>query len=910
MRTHVGRNAGNAAVRVDEAVLIVLMLVVSFALSGVAHAQGEDAAVAAPEALPPAGVDEILVTADPNRVLPNAPSGSSFGFDKALVDTPRSVSIISEETIDLFGLTAVEDLVKLVPGVYTTTRFGIQGSIDVRNVSADTYFRGMKRLNLQGHARSVLAAMDTIEVVKGPPSPIYGMGKIGGYTNMVPKSGRVREGGYLTEPEGFASGITGSYDRRESSFGLGGALPFLDEREGGYYIYGLAEESGTYARQVDVGQRLVQAATSIDNMIGGFRMESGVNFQRSTTSGALINRFSQDLVDTGRYVRGIPLVNLDINGNGKIGFLEMHQGSPVRGNVSSANQPLIQRFAWPKDANGDYLPIDQFPKVAGIPQSMYDYLVANPEADPTGLLRAQGVGGPLPASGYVPAGMVLDPRTVGYDTLDLRRSDSFERDLQADLMTAFIDFVNDDDPNFTMKNQLFYDSMDQSKLSEQPGGGKQDVRLIENKFTVTRRLLNTPSWLAVNTLGSLNVRYTHATGYRYGGDFSTNRTDSMFGDGSMTPNTTFVHAFENPDLLNDGAPWTSDYRTAYTEAGIGVLFDIDLFERTNVMLGGRYDKSRAENVNYGGTFNTTTGQSSNPGAFRTADAAANGRDSGGSWSVSLSHEFPNRLRPYATVSESSLTLESSNNSMDNSVILEGHIGEARLREVGLKTSMLDDKLFFSTALYEQTRISITENDDSSVVRADVTATLTEGWEAEVKWVPLSNAFMSFYALRQKTEFDPLTGGGNFLVNARVLGFQDVLDAEGNVIFPAEAFLFGGRSFLVMPDDVPGFDRKRGNPETQLGLAGNYRFDNGVGFTFATNYFSSVYTGRLMLVELPSTQTFDAGVFFDFSRFHVKVDLLNLTDERYFRARTGDTLSDAIASAMPGRRWQATIRAEF
>jgi outer membrane receptor for ferrienterochelin and colicin len=131
-----------------------------------------------------------------------------------------------------------------------------------------------------------------------------------------------------------------------------------------------------------------------------------------------------------------------------------------------------------------------------------------------------------------------------------------------------------------------------------------------------------------------------------------------------------------------------------------------------------------------------------------------------------------------------------------------------------------------------------------------------------------------------------------------------------VVFPAEAFLYGGRSLLVMPNDVPGFETKRGNPETQIGLAGNYQFGNGIGLTFATNYFSSVYTGRLMLVELPSTQTFDAGVFWDFNRFHVKVDVLNLTDERYFRARTGDTLSDALASAMPGRRWQATIRAEF
>jgi outer membrane receptor protein involved in Fe transport len=855
-------------------------------------------------------VDEIVITGDPNRILPNSPSDSSFGFNKPLLETPRAVSIISQETIELFGLTAVEDLVKVVPGVYTTTRFGIQGGVDVRNVPADTYFRGMKRLNLQGHARSVLAAMDTIEIVKGPPSPIYGMGKIGGYTNMVPKSGRAAEGGYLDKPQGFASAITGSYDRAESSFGVGGRLPF-DERAGGYYVYGLVEESGTYAEQVDIGQRLAQAAISIDDVLGDFRLETGVNYQNSTTSGALINRFSQELVDTGRYVRGSPLVNLDANGNGRIGYLEMNAGSPVLGNLSSANQPLSQRFAWPRDANGNYLPVDQFPRIAGIPQAMYDYLVAHPEADPTGLLRAQGVGGPTPTSGMVPVGMVLDPRTVGYDTLDLTRSDSFERDLEAKFLLGYVDLVNDVNENFTLKNQLFYDSMDQYKLSEQPGGGKQDVHVMENKFTVTRRLTNVPGWLAVNTLASANVRWTKATGFRYGGDFSSNRTDAMFGDGSMTPNTTFVHPFDNPDILNDGAPWTSNYETEYHEAGLGVLFDIDLFERTNVLVGGRYDQSRAENTAFGNTFNATTGTSANPGRPRTSDTYASGRDSGGSWSLSLSRQFAENVRPYFTASESSLTLENNNNSMDSAVILEGHIGSARLREAGVKLSMLNDKLFFSTAIYEQTRISISQNDDPSVVDAEVTSTLTEGWEGEMKWVPNRNVFLSFYALRQKTEFLSVTGGGNFLVNARVLGFQDVVDANGNVIFPAEAFLYGGRSFLVLPDELaPLYDRKRGNPETQLGLTAQYRFDNGFGFTLSGNHFSSVPAGRLMLVELPSTTTVDLGLFLDVGRFQVKVDVMNLTDERYFRARTGDTLSDALAQAMPDRRWQATIRASF
>jgi outer membrane receptor protein involved in Fe transport len=871
---------------------------------------GEAAAQPEAPATETAVDDVIVVTADPNRILPNAPSESSFGFNKSLLETPRAVSIISQETIELFGLSAVEDLVKVVPGVFTTTRFGIQGGIDVRNVAADTYFRGMKRLNLQGHGRSVLAAMDTIEVIKGPPSPIYGMGKIGGYTNMVPKAGRAAEGGYLDRPQGFASGISGSYQRAESSFGIGGPLGF-DARQGGYYVYGLAEESETFAEQVDVGQRLVQAAMNVDDALGDFRLETGINYQKSTTSGALINRFDQALVDTGRYVRGSALADLDLNGNGRIGYLEMNRASPVRGNLGAANQPLSQRFNWPVDSNGNYLPLGEFPAISGIPQSMYDYLVAHPEADPTGLLRAQGVGGPAPSSGYVPVGMVLDPRTVGYDTLNLSRSDSFERDLEAKFLMGFVDLVNDVNDDFTMKNQFFYDSMDQYKLSEQPGGGKQDVHLMENKFTVTRRLPNLPSWLDVNTLASANLRWTKATGFRYGGDFGSNRTDSMLGDGTMTANSTFVHPFDNSDILDDGAPWTSNYETEYYEAGVGVLFDMTFHDRTNLLVGGRYDKSRAENVDFGNTFNATTGTSANPGRWRTADTYASGRDSGGSWSVSLSRQFGANLRPYLTVAESSLTLESNNNSLSNAVILAGHIGSARLREAGVKLSMLEDKLFFTTALYEQTRISVSQNDDPAVIDAEVSSTLTEGWEGEIKWVPNSNVFLSFYALRQETEFTSVTGGGNFLVNARVLGFQDVVDAEGNVVYPAEAFLYGGRSFLVMPNELSSqYAVKRGNPETQLGLTAQYKFDNGLGLTLSSNHFSSVYSGRLMLVELPATTTVDAGVFLDIGRFHVKLDVLNATDARYFRARTGDTLSDSLAQAMPDRRWQATIRAKF
>ncbi len=89
------------------------------------------------------------------------------------------------------------------------------------------------------------------------------------------------------------------------------------------------------------------------------------------------------------------------------------------------------------------------------------------------------------------------------------------------------------------------------------------------------------------------------------GDFSTHRTDAMAstwnpGNEGMTPNTTFASPIDNPDILNDGAPWTSIYATRFWEIGAGVLFNIDLFQRTNLTLGGRFDGSRARNDGFPG----------------------------------------------------------------------------------------------------------------------------------------------------------------------------------------------------------------------------------------------------------------------------------------------------------------------
>src|SRR5258706_3154034 len=206
MRASVDRSAGRGhPTQLKHAIAATLAIgsAMLLAVPPVGAAEPAPKAAAAKGDEDVAKLSDVDVTEDPTRLLPSESSGSSFGFSKPLLETPRSVSFISREQIDLYDLSSVTDLGRVVAGVYTPARYGIEGSIDVRGVPADSYLRGMKRVVLQGNARSVLAAMDVIEVVKGPPSPIYGLGKIGGYTNFVPKSGRASVGGYLLQDQVF-----------------------------------------------------------------------------------------------------------------------------------------------------------------------------------------------------------------------------------------------------------------------------------------------------------------------------------------------------------------------------------------------------------------------------------------------------------------------------------------------------------------------------------------------------------------------------------------------------------------------------------------------------------------------------------------------------------------------------------
>ena len=128
-------------------------------------------------------MEEVVVKGDLGS-LPGERVESIFGFEKSILDTPRSASTISEEMMDRFNMQDIDELVVLAPGTFTQSFFGVAGSLDVRGTAGETYFRGIRRLDNPGNYPTPIGASDRVDIVRGPASPIMGPSKIGGYLNF------------------------------------------------------------------------------------------------------------------------------------------------------------------------------------------------------------------------------------------------------------------------------------------------------------------------------------------------------------------------------------------------------------------------------------------------------------------------------------------------------------------------------------------------------------------------------------------------------------------------------------------------------------------------------------------------------------------------------------------------------
>ena len=765
-------------------------------------------------------VEELIVVGSLDS-LPGADVRSIYGFDKSLLTTPRSASTISEEMMDRYNMSDIDELIVAAPGTFTQSFFGVAGSLDIRGTIGETYFRGVRRLDNPGNYPTPIGASDRIDIVRGPASPIHGPSKIGGYLNFNPKSARIEETGeYIAERTGSVSLNLGSWDKRIVNAEIGGPGR-LGTQHFGYWLYAELEDSGSYYRNSGIEATLLQA--SFDMSPGGnVHLQFGGMFHDHTGNQiAGWNRLTQELIDDGVYITGSP-ASLDADGDGSISHQEF-------------------------DVDGDGF-TDLNPFAAGLVPGTTAPLGPGP------FPGACSIGGTL-VFGCVPDLLGLldsDTATLSGDQVLVAPDDTLENQVLTLYLDAYLTTAN----GWEWRNQMFFETYE--NLNENDYGFSQfhEAWVFEEKLVLAKQFLRGAMTTSVQLSPSL--RYTD---FEHGDDY----TNEYFDRRDLTrPQSALSRRLLATEIHDD---YTEYYIGDYLDLGVAGLVDWS-WRGFGALVGVRYDAISMESRQP--VDKLLLASSNNFCLDGSCIAVAADDEVGGmSWTMSLSYASDAGFVPYVTLSRQSTLIAGQGAEISTASIAAGQAFDvSKLTELGVKGSLLDGSLYFALAVYEQER-----TDFAAQQTVTNQSTRTNGAEFEVRWAVNDSLLVTLGHSRiEVVNLNTLESGSRF-------SFIGADDVPG---IPAAA-LYGGAlgGEVVRPGERGA--RRAGMPETIYSVTGTYDLGNGVAVTGSLVDVAEAHSGYSNSVLLPAYTLVNVGLAYERDAFSFSVTAKNVTDERYFRS---------------------------
>lgn len=138
-------------------------------------------------------------------------------------DVPQSLSIVTDEQIELRGFDSIADIIDYTPGVNTSQGEGHRDAVVFRGVrsTADFFIDGV-RDDVQYYRP--LYNLEQVEILRGPNALLFGRGGTGGILNRVTKKGVV--GDSFSEAQASVDSFGGYGVQFDSNFGESGAAAF------------------------------------------------------------------------------------------------------------------------------------------------------------------------------------------------------------------------------------------------------------------------------------------------------------------------------------------------------------------------------------------------------------------------------------------------------------------------------------------------------------------------------------------------------------------------------------------------------------------------------------------------------------------------------------------------------------
>lgn len=818
-------------------------------------------------------IDVLGKKTDYYSIMPDGKNSSAFGLDKSLYETPRSITEISEDLVDKFALRSVDDLVRLTPGAFTSSFFGIKGAMDIRGEPADNYFRGFRRIANPGAFNTIVRGAEKLEVMRGPVSPLYGSGSVGGQLNYTPKSAKVGGSKYIDEVTGDLSVTVGSYNQRIISGSLGIPLE-IGGKYGGLQLFAEVEDSESFFDGYEPSSELIQAAVDFD-LSDNTTLQFGLQYQ--TTDSIQVpgwNRVTQDLIDNGTYITGAaPIRNSD---------------NPIGADTLLPQESsFIAPFA-PSFLNNAFSNVNSWCTVAdaGSGNAMYNGFEVSCAGGFGNFLADRTLDNPYALTDVGTA--QIDHQTTFIDDHDYADTTA---------ITAYFDITHEFDSGTVWKNEAFYDYMDHTKYQSWGFTAYYpDAFLYELRSSLTFEYEG--DGFMANSIVGVNYRNEELDNYAAWMDETFDFRDITVGP---TANDRISPAsfdpYQNATLLYDAdgnvtgveGTLTRNFNEVHLSktANVGTFFLTDVtYGKLNLLLGARYDYFDVESENGWVAY---LGDPQGNGVISGSDTAF-------SFNTSVSYNADGII-PYVTYSESnSLSTNQLGGIIPTTIENSQYIQESTLQEIGVKMNLLDNRLYTAIAWYDQDK---TYRDSQT---GALVAVYGDGLEFEMR--ALVNENLSILATATHTNTEEVSNGALAVINGADFAAQNGLNPEdvygGRIAGPRSAFV--GMNTRM---------ERGGLPDNIVSIYGTWAQELGEGDvtgSLGLTWVDETYTDIMQTVMLPSYSIVNGSVSYAQGPFTGLLQVNNLLDEEYYTS--ADLFDSVVVKPSAGRTFSLTLTYAF
>lgn len=742
-------------------------------------------------------LDKVVVEglALEDTVLPTArPVESVMGDSRSIIDTPRSVSLVTKAQMEARAISRATDFNQYAPGVYTPSRYGLANVPVIRGDLSEIYQNGQRTIYSRNSLLASFNGVEAMDIVKGPGSAVYGpQGQgPGGYVNFVTKVPYF-DGFHGELLSRWGTYVPGGQSYFSPEWGMDVGGPINDKLA--YRVSYLGREADSYYQNVkDNTQDIFAALTWRPN--DKLTLDWNGQFYTSRFNEVIgINRVTQELIDNWTYIAGPVLPN------------------------NRFGDPLTSIGAFGLNANFALLNTNLASRV-----HVYPWQTINAPFDSA---AGKKYSSQLTATYQINDTAKIVNRSYG-ETQESRKASGY----------GYTEWVPE---NLMINNRS------------------------ELHYELEPKLGN---WeLPIKTISGLDLRYSSLVSYQ---DFSI---EPFFLYDITQPASTFrlpynpaVTTYGGSMTLVPGAPGyganaffgNGDQNTEIMQGALFTQWDIKLHEMCSIILGGRGDLIGADTrspdfvgIPSGSIYDVSTD------VFNTSVFAS-----------AIIKVLPT-LSTYATYNLVNAIQGSGNfggvngtSGATDASIKRSLSAESELIEVGAKSSLLDNKVFLSGALFHQTR-------KAPQLVGNPIGIETEGVELESFYQPNRNFNASANFTFQDATADSRSGQqtGNYL-DGYPVGF--IVDGQQGT---------GQGSPNYAYNTVLGKVRAASVPRILFNAYMTYQFDNGFGASMGPQVTGSQWQNQEGTLRIPAQYVINAFVFYRRPKWDVQINFFNITDER-------------------------------